>query len=520
MEGDAAASWPQKFTRVWAWLAGSWPPLLVGVGARAWYFLLDDSFWRDESKLLLNVAGKSFAALLGHLDYEQEAPIPLLWLYRLLYLAGAGGELPMRTLSLAASILTLLLFYFLARRMIKDHRAALFATWLLALAPGVILFAAMVKPYATDMLVATCLLWLATPALTSAARTPLSTLLWAAVLAPWVSYTAIFVLGGIGMGLLLRSRTLGIFSVVRFLVLTACSIVLEVFGILLRLCSPDKLAVRAIVDAALEMISNWWLWLFCQVFYAYLGPQLSLGTFNYPYAYYLNPFLVGLAILVLLGLWESKRQSGWSLTVALFGPLFLALTAYYLGVYWPFGRTLIFAVPGLYLLAGYGAAWLFRMVPWPRLLAVVLVILVLPCAKYSLKAFGKPQGGVREALKYVAAHQQQDDLVFFDSYAASTIAYYELLGRPYARSLSYGLNPPDWIEGKISQWKIRPKEVTVFIPRDKRSWLVAETVDYARGPLPHILPYWQRVSGALEGTHRGIGAYATNRVQVKGFEPR
>jgi len=146
MEGDAAASRPQRFTRVWAWLAGSWPPLLVGVGARAWYFFLDDSFWRDESKLLLNVAGKSFAALLGHLDYEQEAPIPLLWLYRLLYLAGAGGELPMRTLSLAASILTLLLFYFLARRMIKDHRAALFATWLLALAPGVILFAAMVKP--------------------------------------------------------------------------------------------------------------------------------------------------------------------------------------------------------------------------------------------------------------------------------------------------------------------------------------------------------------------------------------
>ena len=158
------------------------------------------------------------------------------------------------------------------------------------------------------------------------------------------------------------------------------------------------------------------------------------------------------------------------------------------------------------------------MVPWPRLLAVVLVILVLPCAKYSLEAFGKPQGGVREGLKYVAAHQQQDDLVFFDSYAASTIAYYKLLGRPYARSLSYGVNPTDWIEGKMSQRKIRPKEVNGFIPRDKRSWLVAETVDYARGPLPDPLPYWQRISVALEGTHRLIGAYATKRVQVKGFK--
>jgi hypothetical protein len=520
MEGDAAASWFQRFTRVWAWLAGSWPPLLVGVGARAWYFFLNDSFWRDESKLLLNVAEKSFAALLGPLDYEQELPIPLLWLYRLLYLAGAGGELPMRTLSLAASILTLLLFYFLARRMIKDRRAALFATWLLALAPGVILFAAMVKHYSIDMFVATCLLWLATPALTSTDRVPLSTLLWAAILAPWVSYPAIFVLGGIGVGLLLRSRTLGIFSVLRLLALTSCSIVLEVFGILLRLRSPDKLAVMARIAAALEVISNWWLWLFCQVFYAYLGPQLSLGTYYYPHAYYLNPFLVGVAILVLLGLWESKRQSGWSLTVALFGPLLLALTAYYLGLYWAFGRTLIFAVPGLYLLAGYGAVWLFRMVPWPRLLAVVLVILVLPCAKYSLEAFGRPQGGVREGLKYVAAHQQQGDLVFFDSYAAPTIAYYKLLGRPYARSLSYGVNPTDWIEGKMSQWQIRPEEVNGFIPRDERIWLVAETVDYARGPLPDTKPYWNRILVALERTHRVIGAYATNRVQVEGFEPR
>ena len=59
-------------------------------------------------------------------------------------------------------------------------------------------------------------------------------------------------------------------------------------------------------------------------------PSFLLVRINSPHAYYLNPFLVGVAILVLLGLWESKRRSGWPLTVALFGPLFLALAAYYL----------------------------------------------------------------------------------------------------------------------------------------------------------------------------------------------
>jgi hypothetical protein len=127
-----AKKWEERL----AWLVSAPAALMVGVGARLWFYFLNDSFWRDESMLLLNVAQKSFVELLGPLDFAQEAPVPLLWFYRLLYLTGGGSELPMRALSLATSILALLLFYRLAQRVLEDRRAVLLSTWLLALAPA------------------------------------------------------------------------------------------------------------------------------------------------------------------------------------------------------------------------------------------------------------------------------------------------------------------------------------------------------------------------------------------------
>jgi len=514
---------PAKSSLPWLLAAGA--ALLVGTGARLWYYFLKDSLWRDESKLLLNIAHKSFAALLGPLEYDQEAPIPLLWLYRLLYLAGAGGELPLRAVSLIPSILTLILFFFLAKRILADRRAVLFVTWLLALAPGVILYAAMTKHYAWDILVAAVLLWLAAPVLISPDKPPsLTRLYWAAALVPWISYPGIFVLGGIGVGLILRYRTLGLWPVAGFLAMTALSVSFEIFVVLDRLLLPERAGIMNKFVAAFNIIQNvqdWWLWLFCQIFYAYLGPQkISMGCLEYPFGYYLDPFVLAVAGLGALGLWECKRLSGWAWTVALIGPLLLALVAYFFRLYLPFGRLLLFATPGLYLLAGYGAVWLFRKVPWPRLVGVILVILVIPCGKYAWEAFERPVGGVREGLQYIAAQQQSGDLVFFDTFAAPTIAYYRLLGRPYAVSLTYGLHPEDWIEGKVDDPKLQAKDVLPFIPPGRRIWLVAEAVDYVRGPLTNTHPYWYDVAVALDTHRASISSFITERVQVVGFYPR
>ena len=88
----------------WYRLIGAPVALVAGAGIRLWFYFLNDSFWRDETKLLLNIAHKSFLELLSPLDPKQVAPVPLLWLYRVVYLWGGGGELSMRAFSLITSI--------------------------------------------------------------------------------------------------------------------------------------------------------------------------------------------------------------------------------------------------------------------------------------------------------------------------------------------------------------------------------------------------------------------------------
>jgi hypothetical protein len=496
--------------------------LLVGVGARFWYYFLNDSFWRDESKLLINVAQKSFLALLGPLAYEQESPIPLLWLYRLIYLAGGGGELSMRAVSLVASISALFLFYLLARKVMTDHRAISFSVWLLALAPGVILFAAVTKVIALDILVATVLLILAAPIFTNQnaekeAPNSFPRLLWAAALAPWFSYPAIFVLGGIGAGLLIKYRTIGIFNVIKFIAITILSEMVQIYIVLDRLLSPHRVEVIKRLLKGLHHVSNWGLWLLCQIYYGYLGPKISFQFLAYPYGYYFDPFIMLLSILTLTGIWEARRRSGWPWICVLAGPLLLALTACVLKLYWPFGRLLLFATPGIYLLSGYGAAWLFRKATKPWVVTLALIILVLPSGNYSWVALGKKVGGVREGLKYVFDRQQPGDLVFVDVYAAPTVYYYGLLNRPYARDLHYGMKPEKWIEGEVLDLTLKPEDVLPLIPSDRRVWLVAESMDYVRGPLGKVINYWALVEDELNANRAPMSAYITDRVRVRGF---
>jgi hypothetical protein len=202
-------------------------------------------------------------------------------------------------------------------------------------------------------------------------------------------------------------------------------------------------------------------------------------------------------------------------------PLFLAFAASAAQFFPISGRFLLFSTPATYLLLGYGASFLFRLIPWPRLLGIGLILLIFPCLKASVALYGKPVGGVREALQYMAANWQPQDLVFFDTYSAPSIAYYRLLGRPGAGTLSFGLDVEKWIEGRVG-WpdKLSPEEVWPLIPAGRQVWLVAETLDYSRGPATGILPYFEEMTQRLHGERELTTWYVTPRVQVRRFSPR
>jgi hypothetical protein len=131
-------------------------------------------------------------------------------------------------------------------------------------------------------------------------------------------------------------------------------------------------------------------------------------------------------------------------------------------------------------------------------------------------------GGVREALEFIVSHQQPRDLVFFDIFAAPTVAYYCLLKRPYAISLHYGWQPKDWIVGKVNAAKIR---TAALKPLSSQTgiWLVAETSPYARGwppgSFPSLVPYWQQLAWRLQDLRSCSLAYITERVELFRFAP-
>jgi hypothetical protein len=201
-------------------------------------------------------------------------------------------------------------------------------------------------------------------------------------------------------------------------------------------------------------------------------------------------------------------------------PLLLAFGASAARLYPVLGRLLLFATPGLYLLVGYGVTRLFRIMPWPRVLALALFILIFPGIQASLVAYERPVGGVREALQFIVSHQHPQDVVLCDSYAIPTIAYYQLLNRPDAVSVRCELNVKEWSWGRVDPWQLKSERLLPLITPEKLVWLVAETLDYARAGVTQVLPYWQQLTERLRGERDLIACYTTERVQVWGFSRR
>ena len=69
-----------------------------------------------------------------------------------------------------------------------------------------------------------------------------------------------------------------------------------------------------------------------------------------------------------------------------------------------------------------------------------------------------------------------------------------LLARPYATKIHFGLKPEEWEDTYVKWENIRTEDLLAMIPSDRRIWLVAETVDYPRGPVVIVLPYWEKLA--------------------------
>jgi hypothetical protein len=178
----------------------------LGVALRVADYLRRISLNIDESRIALNIGLRSYAALFPPLDQAQSAPVLFLWAEKLVVDVLGWSELTLRAIPLLAGIATVLLMVPVARRL-APPRAALLAVALVACAPGLVAFSAVLKQYSLDgmcsvLLLRLFLVWREPTPPRSA--WPLTVTVGAVVL--WASAPVVFVVAGAWLAILLLAR--------------------------------------------------------------------------------------------------------------------------------------------------------------------------------------------------------------------------------------------------------------------------------------------------------------------------
>ncbi len=374
------------------------------------------ALWLDEAYLGLNLIHRDYADLIGRLEYDQGAPLGYLFLSRASIVAFGDSEYVLRLVPLIASVAAPLLFLFLARRLLTG--AALnIAVTLFAVSLPLTRYASECKPYAVDVLVALVLtlLILRYAERPSLFNTIVLTLTGVASIA--FSFTAIFVLAGGGLALLIHESKRTAKETLRLACVGAAWVIgfCAYYWFNVRHLTGNSEVVAWHHDSYMPLPPRsandvyWFL-------------QAAVTAFEFPVGLSLPGIGLLLAVLGIGPLLDRSR-----LTVPLLLlPMIVALAASGLRLY-PFSqRFLLFLAPALVILVAAGFDFIReysrgRIVAW----ACAAMLLVHPVTR-SIHAYidPEPEQGLRPIMAHLADHQRPDDWIYVHHWAHPTFRYY------------------------------------------------------------------------------------------------
>ncbi len=202
--------------------------ILSGMILRVRQYLTGRSLWADEAMLALNIVERDFVGMFQPLEYDQGAPVGFLLVEKLFNVTLGKHEFALRLFPLLVGLLSLGLFYLLLKR-ITSRAGLLIALALFAFNPRLIYYSSEVKQYIIDVAVSILLLLIATSALSASPRKrDYAWLSLAGLLALWFSHSALFVLAGIGLALVVISLQRRDYSSLRLVIGMGVLWVLEI----------------------------------------------------------------------------------------------------------------------------------------------------------------------------------------------------------------------------------------------------------------------------------------------------
>jgi len=396
----------------------------AGIALRLLQYLANRSLWLDELRLTLNILERSYAGLTSPLDYNQGAPIGFLLLVKASTELFGRSEYALRLVPFIFGIVSVLLFYRVARDFIVPSAVPL-AVALFAILPPLVYYSSEVKQYSGDVMATLLLLGMARPFAAARAYAIPRALLLALVGAVtlWISHAAVFTLAGIGVVILLPSFVRGdprsrlavpLVAGIWMLSLTAF------YQVSLRHIASNQMLLQYwnqdFVPLSLSVSTAKWL-------VTHVADLFADPAHFRPPGVAMFAFAVGCAVAFL-----RNRSRFW----LMISPLAFAFLAAALQKY-PFGgRLLLFAVPLLILLVAEGAA-IVAGITWDRApaIAVILVgLLVFYPATEALESAVAPKGReeIKPVLAYVMAHRRDGDELYLYGPARFAFQYYAVMG--------------------------------------------------------------------------------------------
>lgn len=416
-----------------------WIIILTGAVLRCVQYLYNRSLWLDESLLALNIIDRSFFELLKPLSYNQSMPIGFLLLEKSSVQVFGNNEYALRLIPLLSGIISLFLFYEVAKRCIGP-KAVLIALSLFAISDPLIYYSSEVKQYSSELAIALLLFLIAIYIQSRRPTIPRIVLLGIlGSITILFSHSALFILAGVG-------ATLTIFHIYRkewtkirtFSIaysLWALSFTVIYFGSLRYMDSRGSLKnsfSNAFMPFPPLYISD----------FKWIADRL-LSVFEYPVGLSLS----GIALLAfIIGCISTYSKTKERFFILLF-PVFFALLASGLHKY-PFkGRLLLFLVPSLLLFISEGAAQIRYKTKqnFPVIGITLIGLLFIGPLFYAGHHLIKPkpihQEEIKPVLKYIRDNKQEEDVLY--TYWGSTPAF-----KYYSER--YGFSNEDYILGVSS----------------------------------------------------------------------
>jgi hypothetical protein len=470
--------------------------VLLGAVLRVWQYLANSSLWIDEAAVARNIIERPVTALFGPLDYAQVAPIGFLLIEKGITSLFGTSEYSLRAFPLVCGLSSLFLFWAVAKRVLSGW-AVPFAVGLFSLGIPFIYFSSQVKQYASDVAAALVLLLLALE-MRNQGVSPRRAI-WlgftGAVIA-WFSQTALFVMLGIGLALLILVLNERDRAAAQSLSTTGA----------LWLLSAAAVAAHSLWSVS-DLDREYFRWFWGEGFMPLLPNSLSdvgwlprkliwvfgafapgLGHTNGGLNYRWSPIFAAMMLYGYWTLWRKQRDAALFLLLPVVVAVGLSAASLY-----PFtARLLAFLIPFLLLATAAGASHFLTNLPRRLQFLSPAALAVLGGAPIYAIATALPPSWVqhfRPVMAHISQRRDAGDQIYVYSGAGLAFGYY---------APRFGI-PRDGVAlGRCSLGD--PREYFRELDRlrgEKRVWFVA-THEQRSGELELILGYLDQIGRRLE----------------------